>query len=143
MNFLEDLKFGEKYEKLFLNYVEYDEYKKPQGKFKYYDLGIIKGDKKTFYEIKADRLIHKTDNIAIEFSCNNKPSGISVSTADYWGIFEIIENGHELYIIPINEIKLIINTKTIKICKGGDNFNSKMYLIKKEYFENYKINLKK
>ena len=143
MNFLEDLKFGEKYEKLFLNYVEYDEYKKPQGKFKYYDLKIIKGDKKTFYEIKADRLIQKTGNIAIEFSCNNKPSGISVSTADYWGIFEITENGHKLYIIPINEIKLIINTKTIKICKVGDNFNSKMYLIKKEYFENYKINLKK
>lgn len=35
-------------------------------------------------EVKHDRMIAKTGNVALEYECNGKPSGIKASTATYW-----------------------------------------------------------
>lgn len=35
-------------------------------------------------EVKRDRMWHKTGNVFFEVECNSKPSGINVTTADYF-----------------------------------------------------------
>ena len=82
------------------------------------------------YELKTDRLAHKTGNIYVEFESRNKKSGILVSKADIW-IFRIVNKSdkHLFSIeIPLDRLKKMVN-KGYKIAKGGDNLTSQGYLI--------------
>ena len=143
MGFISDLKFGEAYELEFIKYIQHDKYIKPQGKFKDYDLKCYLNGKITRYEIKSDRLMNKTGNIAIEFNCNNSPSGIESTRATYWGIFEVISDiEYQLYIIPTKKIRKLIEQKQYKkIVAGGDGFRAKMFLFDKKLFQEYIINI--
>ena len=83
-------------------------------------------------EAKSDYIAHRTGNIAIEYECRGKPSGIAVTEADYYA-----------YIIPCAPLKNIIllmevgNLKNIsrlhyaqnKIKSMGDSNLSKAVLI--------------
>lgn len=83
-------------------------------------------------EAKSDYIAHRTGNIAIEYECRGKPSGIAVTEADYYA-----------YIIPCAPLKNIIllmevgNLKNIsrlyyaqnKIKSMGDSNLSKSVLI--------------
>lgn len=42
------------------------------------------------YELKTDRLSHKTGNVFVEFMSRGKESGIKTSKADIW-IFRIVD----------------------------------------------------
>lgn len=54
------------------------------------------GADKNKIEVKTERdWWHKTGNIVIEVECNGKPSGISVTEADYW--VHILAIGQEDY----------------------------------------------
>lgn len=142
MNFKNDLSFGEAFELELLKYISYDSYKKPQGKFKDYDLEIISNNINTYYEVKCDRMSFKTGNIAIEYECFDKPSGIESTKADYYGYFILNPNGYDLYIVPVSQIKEFINKKIYKrTVKGGDYFKSHMYLFDLSVFNEYKINI--
>lgn len=55
----------------------------PDMQFKDWDVKISWCWKETTYEVKRDFKSQETWNIAIEFRCNNKPSGIFASKADY------------------------------------------------------------
>ena len=58
------------------------------------------------YEIKLDNYMHKTNMMLCEFKSRGKPSGISITKADYYGI----KAGDKYYIIPVQYIKdLILN----------------------------------
>lgn len=139
MNFKKDLAFGESYEMELLKYIPYDTYNKPQGKFKDYDLEIKLNDKSTFYEVKADRMAYKTGNIAIEYECFDKPSGIETTKADYYTYFVLNNNDYDLYIIPVRKIKSKIRKELYKrIVKGGDYQKSKLYLFDLNKFKKYK-----
>lgn len=139
MNFNKDLKFGEKYEKIFLdsrkNVVSY---KKIDGQFKPYDLKISYENGRTIkYEVKADRQTHITKNIAIEYKCNNIDSGITTTKAKYY-IYYIIKNDKiiDTYKISVKRIKRYINQhKYHKTIFGGDGGRSQMYLFNKDIFE--------
>lgn len=139
--FFIDLSTGEKYEMEILKHIPHIKCKKMLGNFKEYDLKIYHLDRRyNTYEIKADFMIHKTGNICIEYECNNKPSGISTSTARYWGIFETYEGGYKLYKIPRTIINKMIKEKKYKYKRvGGDNNLSKMYLFDKNLFKDYII----
>ena len=51
---------------------------------------------KTKVEIKTERdWWQKTGNIAIEVECNNKPSGLSVTKANYW--FHILAKEKQMF----------------------------------------------
>jgi len=95
------------------------------------------------YEIKSDKQTY-TGNIAIEYSCNGKKSGIEATEADYMVfIFPLIS---EVWKIKTKKLKeLISNTKNIKKVKGGDNKLASLYLFKreevKENFKTMKINI--
>lgn len=135
MPFKEDLKFGQKYELIALKYFEYNTYK--QNNDNRYDLLL---DDKIKVEVKADRLSHLTNNIAIEYECFNEPSGISTSEADFYIYFIIKPNNeYTVYKFKTDELKDII--KNCRIVRGGDMKASKMYLLNVNKIKNFIMRL--
>ena len=65
--FSKDLSYGKKHEKLVMKSMEN-------------------------FELKTDRMAHKTGNVYVEFKSRGKDSGISTSKSDTW-IFKIVSNG--------------------------------------------------
>ena len=82
------------------------------------------------YELKTDRLAHKTGNVYVEIESRNKKSGIMTSESCIW-IFKIVDvkDRHLFSIeIPLDRLKKMVN-KNYKIVRGGDNLTSQGYLI--------------
>ncbi len=139
--FKKDLQTGHFYEKKCLEYLDYDTVEHKKGYFKEYDLIITKDGKETKIEVKSDKQASKTGNLAIEYECNNKPSGITSSTADYWIYFIVYpeEKREECFKIPIDDLKNIV--ETCRQVSGGDGMRSRLYLVKKSLVEKYIVNL--
>jgi hypothetical protein len=139
MTFKSDLEFGSKYEKELIKYLGYDDFKIMGICFKDYDVEININNKIIYFEVKADRLTKKTNNICIEFQCSNLPSGITTTKANHYAYYEVIdETKHNLYIIPTNTIKKNIMNKTYsRILYGGDNGKSRFYLFDKDVYSKY------
>ena len=95
--------------------------------------------KNTSYEIKADRMAYKTNNVAIEYKCNNKPSGISSTKSKYYIYFIVKpDNTHTAYMIPTDDIKKLIEDKQYhRNIRGGDGYRAQMYLFKINLFNKY------
>jgi hypothetical protein len=144
--FQKQLANGNIYEMRSLMYMEHDTYEQKQGKFKPYDLIITKDGIETKIEVKSDRQAGKTGNMAIEYECNGKPSGITSTEADYYIYFiiysdDIQEDGtprEECYKIPIK--RLIKIAKECRKVRGGDGNRSCMYLVHKSLVQKYLIN---
>jgi hypothetical protein len=82
------------------------------------------------YELKTDRLAHKTGNVFVEFESRGKASGISTSKAGVW-IFKIVSKGdrHLFSIeIPLSRLKKKVDNN-YNVMLGGDNRSSKGYLV--------------
>jgi hypothetical protein len=139
MTFTNDLSFGNQYEKKYATYKGFKNYIIKEGKFKPYDIRDL--DTNIKYEVKTDRYTHRTGNMCIEFMCNNQPSGISTTEAEWYAYWVYQPDGKdELYEIPVAELKdMIKQKKYLREQNGGDGFRSKFYLIKKELFNIYKI----
>lgn len=139
--FNEDLAFGKRYEYKLLQHIQYDSHQVIERKLKEYDVIVINKGKKIYYEVKADRIMHKTNNFCIEYRCSGLPSGISSTQADFYAYFKIYPNdGYVLYLIPVAEIKRQLKMKTYHTeKKGGDNFNCQLLLFKSNCFDSYKI----
>ena len=115
MKFQSDLKFGQIYEKEFIKIMGFQTYKHETNKaIKEYDIIVKHNTNETKYEIKADRLSYKTGNFCIEIANCGRPSGITSTKSDYWGYFVIKPDGYDLYLIPTEELKEMINPKNIK-----------------------------
>lgn len=139
-NFIRCLKNGKLYEKECLKYINHKSYIQSIGNCKEWDIEITKdNDKKVKIEVKSDRHINITNNICIEYNCNNKPSGITSSTSHYWVIFEVYnENDYNMYVIKTKIIKdMIKDGRFKKDIRGGDGLRSQLYLFDKNLFEKY------
>jgi hypothetical protein len=158
MPFKRDLKIGQKYEKLAREYFDdYEHVYYPKGAFKKYDFAVWSGDLKkpkepghkrpVMVEVKSDFLSCKTGNLAIEFECNGKPSGITASTADYWLIFAVIPRAndknrktvspwYDLYKFTLKELRELV--KDCRVVWGGDGGRSKMHLLPIRNIKKYK-----
>ena len=76
-------------------------------------------------EVKTERdWWEKTGNIALEYECNGKPSGISATQSDYW--IHILAKGnknHCMLVFEVSRLKKIINkykdTHTRMVGDGG------------------------
>ena len=103
--FTKDLSYGKKHEKLVMKSMEN-------------------------FELKTDRMAHKTGNVYVEFQSRGKDSGIKVSKADTW-IFKIV-NGKDTHLfsvqIPLTRLKKLVS-KDYRVVPGGDNLTSRGYLI--------------
>ena len=103
--FTKDLSYGKKHEKLVMKSMEN-------------------------FELKTDRMAHKTGNVYVEFKSRGKDSGIRTSKSDTW-IFKIVSKGdtHLFSIhIPLTRLKKLVN-KDYRVVTGGDNLTSRGYLV--------------
>ena len=83
-------------------------------------------------EIKTERdWWDKTGNIALEYECNVKPSGISATTSDYW--IHILAKGkknHCMLVFEVVRLKKIVNQyKETHTRMVGDRNASKCVLL--------------
>ena len=140
MSFKADLEFGHKYENIFIEKILNNPVglERPSGKFSGYDFAI--GNDR--YEIKADRQTYKTGNFCIEFGCNGRPSGISVTQATHYGYFVVRPGGdYDIYTIPTSDIlQMIMDRRYSREMRGGDGYKSQFFLFDKNIFEQYKVN---
>jgi hypothetical protein len=106
------------------------------GKFSAYDVDID-GVK---LEFKAETLIEKYGNICIEYACSAKPSGISVTNADFYIILSIVDGAiKEYWKIPVSVLKEKIAVRAFhRDTRGGDGWKAQMYLFKKGVFDLWK-----
>jgi hypothetical protein len=140
MPFVGDLAFGNKYEQEYVKITGVTNYQIKTGKFKPYDIEITENNTTHYIEVKADRMTHSTGNMCIEFMCNNEPSGITTTTADFYAYFEVTPTGYNLYKIPVPIIREAIANKTYhKSVSGGDRWRSNFYLFKKNLFSEFKV----
>ena len=82
------------------------------------------------FELKTDRMAHKTGNVYVEFQSRGRDSGIRTSKSDTW-IFKIVSNGdrHLFSIhIPLSRLKKLVS-KDYRVVPGGDNLTSRGYLV--------------
>ena len=100
------------------------------GKVREQQVADMLQDKKI--EVKSERDVwQKTGNIAIEYECYGKPSGINATESDYW--FHNLCIGDETFatiVFDTASLKRIINNLDYKkSVAGGDNNASRMYLL--------------
>lgn len=133
------------------------------GNHKEFDLKFIfptTKDKVIVFEVKNDNYIkegktlpngayypgRETGNIVIEFKVFGKPSGINVTTADWW--VYIFEDKKEIWFIKVDELKKLILDNNFEIKVGGDKKDrwgriieqenrSHMYAIPREKYRKY------
>lgn len=141
MSFKSDLTFGNNYETILINNITHEKCIRPEGYFKEYDFELFNNNNSVKYEVKADRLGYKTNNIAIEYECNNKSSGITTTTADNIAYFVVDKKDitqFVLFIIPTKYIRQKIKEKYYRgDIRGGDNYLSRMYLFNVNLFLDY------
>lgn len=104
-----------------------------------YDILVKKGGKYLKVEVKLDRTnIRPTINI--EYESRKEPSGISVTTADYY--FCIQPKIDELLIMKVSDIKEAIHIKgdeILKTNKGSYNKLGMMYRMYKDDIKNKEV----
>jgi hypothetical protein len=101
----------------------------PNQQFKDWDIKVKWNWKEKTYEIKRDYKSQETNNLALEVRCNNKPSGIYASKADY--IVFCLSDG-EFYFQNRWELLYRLDYMWKKLVKWWDGDRSEMYLVSKE-----------
>ena len=100
------------------------------GKVREQPVADMLQDKKI--EVKSERDVwQKTGNIAIEYECYGKPSGINATESDYW--FHNLCIGDETFATLVFDTaslkRIIANLDKKRSVSGGDNNASRMYLL--------------
>jgi len=100
------------------------------GKVREQQVADMLQDKKL--EVKSERDVwQKTGNIAIEYECYGKPSGINATESDYW--FHNLCIGDETFATLVFDTaslkRIIANLDKKRSVSGGDNNASRMYLL--------------
>jgi len=80
-------------------------------------------------EVKRDFKVSTTGNVAIEFECYGKPSGISITKADYWALQLDGSQFWKEIIVVIKTERLKKLAETYPIDNGGDYKAAKFYLV--------------
>jgi hypothetical protein len=136
MGFKSDLQFGQHYQNITLQILHWERSGQPEGNFKPYDIWLEWDDLRTTIESKADRQTLTTGNIAIEFCCSGKPSGISTTEADHWVYYVV--GSRDYYLIPTSVIRKAITERRFKrTCRGGDGYKAELYLFPRAVFQEY------
>jgi len=138
MCFTRDLTFGQKYEEIAKKLLQPNEVviDSPKGKFSDYD---FKSHLFT-YEVKADRLAYRygCKSMFIEFECGGKPSGINVSTADFWFYFMVKpDSSYVCYKVPIKVLRE--ECAKSRIVGGGDGGRVRGYIVITEKLQEYLV----
>lgn len=96
------------------------------------------GNKTFTFEVKEDFQCGDTGNIAVEYSCRGKPSGIETTKAQYY-IYKVHLKDKQVYVISsVDKLrKAIADNQYFRVVNGGDyKSNSLCYLFKYKNFIN-------
>ena len=102
-----------------------------------YDLKTSFNNKEITYEVKTDIYPKDTGNIVIEFESRGKPSGVSVTEADYFVTY--FYHFGEIWNISTEKLKLMIWYLKPRIIEQAGDLNSKtkLYVFKKAQISNF------
>jgi hypothetical protein len=81
------------------------------------------------YEVKYDSFLERTGNFCIEISSNKKPSGLSITEAEFYIIFDSSDNMTKIQVSVLK--KQIEHQKTVML---GYNKLSECVLLPKDLF---------
>jgi len=131
--FQRDLAQGKKFERMALKYFPHETYEFSPAGCKTHDFTIRKDGNDTQVEVKSEVLAFHTGNLAIEYECSGKPSGISVTTSKWWVHFIVDEkNGnHKVFKIPVENLKKMVGSGQYRSVSGGDKNRARMFLVPK------------
>jgi hypothetical protein len=133
MGFREDLRVGQmyedKFEKLMVEKFGALVEKASTTKACPFDYAFERG----IVEVKADRMVSKTGNFFIEFECNKRASGISVTKATYYLLIDVAKDIP--YLVETKTLIAIANDTNCRIVSGCENGKNKGFLV-----EQYKLN---
>ena len=87
------------------------------------------------YEVKLDNNLYKYKTLFIEFESNKKPSGISITKANFY----CIKAGDDMFIIPVEYIKELLNNNIFNIRNCGYKMLSKCHLIPLKFIIQFKL----
>lgn len=101
---------------------------------KEYDRLMSFEDKEIKYEIKTDMYPEDTGNMVIEFESRGEPSGINITTADYFVTY--YPKFQEIWYIKTDILRTLIKENNFKISKesGDKGSNTKLYKIPRRNF---------
>jgi hypothetical protein len=116
-----------------------DKVRKTGGAEKRWDINRIEGEaaegtlaaliNDSAIEVKRDFKSAETGNIAVEFMCANKPSGISTTQADWWAYFLDGDGYDSEVIVLMKRARLLRLIEHCRIVRGGDRNASEMFLL--------------
>lgn len=113
----------------------------PEGEFAERLVKDLLGGERGSIEVKRDWKVTETGNVAIEFECRKRKSGISTTEASWWAI--VLDGrlfAHQMIIfIKTSRLKEIAREiyKQKGAVKGGDDRSSRIVLIPLEEFVRY------
>jgi len=103
----------------------------PDKPFKDRDIKTTTSEwKENTYEIKHDIVSDTSGNVWFEYYCNDAPSGVYASKADYI----VYKLGDKFYSIERAKLLIRLNHTNKTQVKWGDYNKSYMYLVKKDDF---------
>lgn len=103
---------------------------------KAYDISANFKNRKITFEVKHDLMATQTGNVAVEYACRGKDSGLTTTLADYW-IYKI---GVEFFVFRASVLrkKLFKEKAYFRLVTGGDKgSNTKMFLVKLVVFKQW------
>lgn len=131
------LSYGKEAEQKISDLFIFDDIQEAPPACSQYDIVITNDDQPIYLEVKRDRYLDTTNNICIEYESNGIPSGISVTTADYYVYFN--NDMSRCWLIDTNYIRqLIDNRKYHRNISCGYKSLSRAYLFNVELFNEYK-----
>jgi hypothetical protein len=137
-DFVRTLSYGKAAEMKVPELFLYDNIEYAHTKCAEYDLILTIDGEKVYLEVKRDRYLDKTGNICIEYASNSKPSGISITKADYY--LYLNDDMSQAWLIDTDYIRsLIKNKKYHRDIKCGYNWLSRAYLFDKSFFQDFKM----
>lgn len=109
-----------------------------KGKFDAFDIMAVRGNVVVTFEIKYDRMVKRTGNVAVEMHKVVKGvkqnSGLSATKADFYAYY--FDGDNDFYVIhPPRLEKLIADEKHKKIVHGGDGYRSVLALFDRNVFK--------
>ena len=83
-------------------------------------------------EVKCDARVSQTGNLAVEYMCSNRPSGISTSEAPWWAfVLDGVKFRQEVVVL-IKKERLLGILAGARAVRGGDGNRAQLYLVRKE-----------
>jgi hypothetical protein len=135
---------GKKYEQLSTRIFQNNRFEIAEGYFPDWDVKLINNDDdnpevevEVTLECKSDTFAARTNQLAIEFEYDGRPSGIQTTKADFWVHYIVGTNNY--YLIPVDYLRQMIQDgKWNNRVRGGDGRRSFLYIIDAELFSRFK-----